>query len=47
MKTIVYTYRGDVERVRGNAYVWVNGYSETTDGGNVLYPWMTKREAPQ
>lgn len=42
MKTITYTYRGQIER--GADYHWCDGYSETTAEGHVLYPWMTRQE---
>jgi hypothetical protein len=41
-ETIVYTYRGPIER--GARYEWRDGYSATGAGGGILYPWMTKRE---
>lgn len=48
MNTITYTYRGPVERGNGKpGYDWHDGYSETTDTGAVLYPWMTFRECQQ
>ena len=40
--TIVYTYRGQIER--GADYHWADGYSETLPSGAILYPWMTKQE---
>ena len=42
-KTLVYRYRGVIERDAGGKYVWRNGYSLTTADGGVLYPWMTRR----
>lgn len=44
MKTIVYYFRGHVERGSKRGYVWREGYSPTAPGGGVQYPWMTKRE---
>lgn len=44
---IVYTFRGKIERAprRGAiSFVWHEGYSATSDGGKVCYPWMTKAE---
>lgn len=43
-KTLVYRYRGRIERGAGNKYVWHMGYSLTMADGGVLYPWMTRRE---
>ena len=42
--TIVYTYRGQVERGAGNSYRWADGYSETGQSGEIYYPWLTWRE---
>ena len=42
--TINYYYRGDVERGTGNGYRWHRGYSENSEDGKPLYPWMTQRE---
>jgi hypothetical protein len=40
---IIYKYRGPIER--GPRYTWRDGYSADSElTGNVLYPWMTKRE---
>lgn len=44
MNTIVYEYRGGVERVSGNTYQWFDGYSERNKDGAITYPWMTARE---
>jgi trehalose utilization protein len=44
-ETIIFYYRGDVERVAKGGFKWHRGYSETAWTGRVLYPWMTKREA--
>jgi hypothetical protein len=42
--TIIYHFRGGVERGTGApGYVWRDGYSETR-GNGVLYPWMTRAE---
>lgn len=43
-KTIVYTYRGGIERGIGGTYKWFDGYSATSADGGIFYPWMTKRE---
>lgn len=44
-KTITYTYRGQVERGNGKpGYDWHRGYSETTESGGILCPWMTRAE---
>jgi hypothetical protein len=45
MKTIVYTFRGRVERPYRRGYEWHEAYSETSADGNPLYPWLTKAEA--
>lgn len=37
-KTIIYIYRGLIEHGRR----WVEGYSETTQSGTVIYPWLSK-----
>ena len=44
MRELDYTYRGGVERGTGRGYKWHNGYSETSEDGSTLYPWMTARE---
>lgn len=45
MNAITYIYRGGVERGTGGpGYKWHDGFSETTDAGGILYPWMTARE---
>lgn len=51
LPTIVYTYRGMVERVvhrpdRRTSYRWVPGYSAASRFGKgwCLYPWRTRRE---
>lgn len=44
MTTIVYHYRGGIERGTGTSYEWRNGYSENNEDGSVTYPWMTVRE---
>lgn len=43
---VTYVFRGLVERGTGRrrAYVWKNGYSETSPSGGVSFPWMTRRE---
>lgn len=41
--TIVYTFRGLIERASKRGYVWRDGYSESI-GGRVAYPWSTRRE---
>jgi hypothetical protein len=44
-QTIIYKYRGDVERGSPNkGYRWHPGYSADGPSGGVLYPWMTYRE---
>jgi len=45
-KTIVYYFRGNVERGTGKPipYRWHAGYSENSADGSVLYPWMTYTE---
>jgi hypothetical protein len=43
-KIIVYTYRGDTERVVRGSYKWFPGYSETSPEGHEYAPWMTKGE---
>ncbi len=45
MKTITYTYRGQVERGMGNHYEWRDGFSETSPEGHPFYPWLTHKEA--
>lgn len=42
--TLVYVYRGAIERAKGRRYVWQDGYSETGPDGAVCYPWRTKSE---
>jgi hypothetical protein len=37
-----YHYRGQIERVPN--YDWRDGYSENSDRGLPLYPWMTRGE---
>ena len=44
MDSIIYFYRGGVERGTGNGYAWRDGYSEAAADGSVTYPWMTARE---
>ena len=46
MNTIVYTYRGEVERGTGRGYRWRPAYSETVNGA-IVYPWMTRRECQE
>ena len=42
---IVYHLRGSIEKwTSRRTYVRANGYSETTEEGNVLYPWMFHKE---
>jgi hypothetical protein len=38
-ETIVFHYRGLIESRSG----WIEGYSETTATGSVIYPWLGKR----
>jgi len=54
MNEIRYIYRGPIERWakrKPNApiseAVWKNGYSEQSESGGTLYPWMTKAECRQ
>jgi len=50
MKTIQinYIYRGEVERGTGGpGYRWHPGYSEDSEDGKPLYPWMTIAECRQ
>ncbi len=42
--TIVFTYRGQVERATKRGYAWRNGYSETSAERRICFPYMTKRE---
>lgn len=45
MKTVVYKYRGMIERGTGRpGYAWHEGYSEDGESGRGLFPWMTKAE---
>ena len=37
---IIFHYRGMIESRSG----WIEGYSETTDTGAIIYPWSSKRE---
>lgn len=37
-----YYFRGLIEC--GKHFNWTNGYSADSENGNVLYPWMTKRQ---
>lgn len=44
----IYEYRGQIERGTGKpGYKWVNGYSQVSPDGGVLYPLMTRRECQQ
>jgi len=47
-KVVTYHFRGQVERpyiLRGKlSYVWRDAYSETSEAGGVIYPWMTVTE---
>ena len=43
-RSIVYTYRGMVERPSKRGYVWKEGYSATGESGGALQPWQTKAE---
>jgi hypothetical protein len=46
--TITYTYRGLIERPASNGRLcWSPGYSETGQSGEVVYPWMQRRECQQ
>lgn len=42
---IAYHYRGRVER--GARYEWRDGYSANSERGEILFPWMTRRECRQ
>lgn len=43
--TITYQHRGQIERGTGEpGYNWHEGYSETNEAGDVLYPWLTRSE---
>lgn len=42
--TIVYTYRGSIERATRRGYAWRDGFSETSAEGRPLYPWLTRAE---
>lgn len=42
--TIIYVYRGLIERGTGRGYKWTEGWSAQTPEGHILYPWMTRRE---
>lgn len=45
MKTIIYVYRGQIERGNGQpGYSWADGFSETSRDGLPLYPWLTRAE---
>lgn len=44
---IDYHYRGQIEVGTGKGYKWVDGYSETTPSGGVLYPWIPRKECIQ
>lgn len=43
-RPITYTYRGRGERPTKRGYAWREVYSETSERGFALHPWMTKRE---
>ena len=43
-QTSIYTYRGQIERRTATRIEWRTGYSAISEDGNVIYPFMTKRE---
>ncbi len=45
MKKITYYRRGQIEVGNGKpGYSWVEGYSENSPNGGVMYPLMSQRE---
>ncbi len=51
VKTIVYYYRGYIERASTNrkrlSYRFCYGYSQNTQSDNVVFPWQTRRECQE
>lgn len=48
MKTIIYHYRGPIERGNGKpGYDWRSGYSANSETGAPLFPWMTYAECKE
>jgi hypothetical protein len=43
-KTVTYFYRGPIEVPVKGSYRWVDGYSQNSEAGNILYPWESKKE---
>lgn len=41
-KERIYHYRGPVEVGIGGSYEWRDGYSENSEDGLPLYPWMPR-----
>lgn len=47
IKVMKFYFRGMIERGTGkpsHPYRWTEGYSENGPNGEVLYPWMPRRE---